>query len=238
MACWFAIAAITCAAVPLALGGYVGAGAVSVTPAAKVGNTRQNDLAAVFWSGDMGMWIGFGSDIPELLSRKGIPVVAVNSPALFGRARDRAFAQQQVARSLATALQQTGRRKVAVIGFSFGADVLAATLDRIDPALRQRIASVVLVGPATSIHFHANPLGLFYGGPSEVAPDTAAAGLRGLRVTCIFARDEAAESLCRAPALQHARLTQVDGGHMMLLHRQEVTRHVIDSVLNPPGELP
>src|ERR1700741_4292446 len=48
-------------------------------------------LAAVYWSGDMGMRLGTGQVIVESLSAHGIPVLSVSSPALFARARDRAF---------------------------------------------------------------------------------------------------------------------------------------------------
>jgi len=238
VACWFAALALVGGAGTLALGGYFGGKALAYTPAARLSGARRGDLAAVFWSGDMGMWVGFGSDIPDRLAGKGIPAIAVSSPALFGQARGPAYARQALADSLAAAMRRSGASRVAVIGFSFGADVVAASLDGLDPGLRQRIASVVLVGPGRDIHFHANPFGLFYAGPTEADPARAAAALRGLPVTCIFARGEADDSLCHAPALGSARLTEVDDGHMMLAHREEVTRAVIDAVLHPPQVLP
>lgn len=195
-------------------------------------------LAAVFWSGDMGMHVGFGSDLPERLARAGVPVLAVSSPVVFGHERTADEARGEVAASLADAINRSGAQRVALIGFSFGADVVAASVGNLPPGLRRRIAQVVLVGPGKGIHFHANPFGLFYLGRSDADPATAAAGLRGIPTSCIFASAEADDSLCREPGLAKARLTEIADGHMMLAHREEVTGAVIAAVLHPPEPLP
>jgi type IV secretory pathway VirJ component len=185
----------------------------------------------------MGIHVGFGSDIPERLAASGVPVVAVSSPVLFGEARTADYARSTVAASIAEALARSGAQRVTLIGFSFGADLLGATLGRLDPALRRRIAGVVLVGPASDVHFHANPFGIFYRGPGEAEPARMAASLRGLPLSCIYAAAET-DSLCRDPLLREARLRPIDDNHLMLAHREEVTRAVVDAVLHPPEPLP
>ncbi|MFC3174634.1 AcvB/VirJ family lysyl-phosphatidylglycerol hydrolase [Novosphingobium bradum] len=229
--------ALACAGGVLGLGDYFGSEAQHFTPVVAGAQDGPARLVAVFWSGDMGLRIGFGSDLPERLARQGIPVLAVSSPVLFATGRSPAFARDAVARSLTEAIRRSGARQVAVIGFSFGADVLAASIGQLEPALRGRIAQVVLVGPGTGIHFHANPFGLFYTGRSEADPGAIAASLKGLRLSCIFATGDADESLCRQPALRRGRLTGIDDGHMMLAHREEVTRAVVRSVLDPAEPL-
>lgn len=217
----------------LVLGGYFAGSAGSFTAAP---NRPRPALAAVFWSGDMGLLVGFGSDLPERLANRGIPVLAISSPALFGEARDGAFARAAVARSLQQAIRRSGARKVALVGFSFGADVLAASVGELAPGLRARIASIVLVGPGSGVHFHANPFGIFYTGTPDADSAHMADALRGLPVSCIFAASED-ESLCREPRLAGARVLSVPGGHLMLAHRQEVTEDVIEAVLNPARPL-
>jgi type IV secretory pathway VirJ component len=218
----------------LALGGYFGASPATYLPARPA--ARPPALAAVFWSGDMGMRIGFGSDIPDRLAQLGVPALAVSSPALFGSGRDAAFAHAAVAHSLADVLRRSGAQRVVLIGFSFGADVVGASLGRLPPALRARIAQVVLVGPGPDIGYHANPFGIFYLGLPRADPARLAASLRGLPLTCVFAAAEA-DSLCREPSLGGARMIAVPGGHMMLAHRAEVTDAVIRAVLHPPEPL-
>jgi len=221
---------VAVAAGTLLLGDYFSATASTFTPAPGAPVGRAPALAAVFWSGDMGLHVGFGSDLPEKLAARGIPVLAVSSPVVFGRERSAAFARDAVAESLSEALRRSGAQRLAVIGFSFGADLLGATLGELPADLRRRIAQVVIVGPATDVHFHANPFGLYYGGPSAVAPDSMARAFSGLSLSCIFARAEA-DSLCRAPLPGPVRLTAIDDNHLMLLHREEATAAVVDAVL-------
>ena len=228
--------AVAGAAGTLALGGYFGAPAQAYLPASSAA-PHPPALAAVFWSGDMGMRIGFGSDIPARLAERGVPSLAMSSPVLFGTGRDAAFARSAMARSLGEVLRRSGARRVVLIGFSFGADLVAASLGQLPPGLRQHIARVVLVGPGADIGYHANPFGIYYLGLPRADPQALAASLKGLALTCFYAADEN-DSLCRDPELRGARVIAVPGGHMMLAHRAEVTAAVIAAVLHPAEARP
>jgi type IV secretory pathway VirJ component len=224
------------AAAFLALGGYFGREARVLVPARATGAAGPPALAVVFWSGDMGLRIGFGSDLVERLAQRGIPVLTVSSPVLFGTARDIGFARRAMARSLTEALRRTGARQAVLIGFSFGADMVSATAGTLAPALRQKLAGVVLVGPGADVHFHANPFGLFYLGKADADPRVSLARLRGVAVSCVFGSEES-DSLCRDPALRGAALAGVPGGHLMLGHRAELVDAVEAAVIHPPEPL-
>lgn len=193
-------------------------------------------LAAVYWSGDMGMRLGTGRAIVESLRAHGIPVLSVSSPALFSRPRDRAFVDHTVAQSLSAALAQSGAQRLAVVGSSFGADIIGSGLGRVAPELRRRIASVVLVVPATDVYFHANPSGVFYRGPAAADPDHTIPLLRGLPVTCIFATEEDG-SLCRTAVMARARRVGIDDGHRMLFSHGLLAAAVDTAVLHPPAPM-
>lgn len=223
----------------LALGGYFDAdpftlhwpdGGKAARPAARY------PLAAVYWTGDMGMRMGTGKAIVESLRRRGIPVLSVSSPALFGRQRDRAFVDDMVARSLEAALKRSGAERIAVVGSSFGADVVGSGLGRAAPELRRRIASVVLVVPGSDVYFHANPSGIFYRGPAAADPAHTIPLLRGLPVTCIFGKDED-DSLCRHAVMGGARRIGIDDGHLMLFSHGLLAAAVDAAVLHPPGPM-
>lgn len=193
-------------------------------------------VVAVYWSGDMGMRLGSGTGIVEALRARGIPVMTVSSPTLFGRARNRLFADEAVARSVAEALAQSGASKVAVIGSSFGADMIASGLGHLAVGLRRRVASVVLIAPGTKIYFRADPTGLNYRGPSEVDPARIGPLLRGLAVTCISGAKEAS-SLCREPAMASAKRVSIPDGHLMLFTRPRLHAEVLAAVEHPPQPL-
>lgn len=198
--------------------------------------TRRYPLAAVYWTGDMGMRMGTGEAIVESLRARGIPVLSVSSPALFGRQRDRAFVDRSVAQSLEAALALSGADRIAVVGSSFGADIIGSGLGRVAPDLRKRIASVVLVVPGTDVYFHANPSGIFYRGPAAADPEHTIPLLRGLPVTCIFGIDEDG-SLCRHAVMGRARRVGIDDGHFMLFSHAFLASAVDSAVLHPPGPM-
>lgn len=219
-----------------AIGGYFESHPFSFVPAPPGAPRHRDPVVAVFWSGDMGLRLGTAETVIGTLGKLGFPVLTVSSPMLFAGKRDTAFVDEQVARSLREALDRSGASKVVVIGNSFGADMVAVGLGHLPADLRARISSVVLVVPGMSIHFHANPTGLFYTGPTDADPDRTIRLLHGLPVSCIYGRAED-DSLCDDPLLTRARRIGIDDGHMMLWSREAIDRAVINTVLSPPRPL-
>jgi type IV secretory pathway VirJ component len=230
-------AALVALAVPgtLALGDYFGTDAEALVPSPTA--PPRPPLAAVLWTGDMGLNIGVGSGIVDGLIRSGVPVLTVSSPVRFRFARDEAFARRAVAASLRDALNRTGASRVALVGYSFGADILGATVGSLDPTLRARISSVVLAAPGADVYFQANPFGIAYLGRPDSDPARTIPLLRGLPVSCIHGLAEE-DSLCARPVMRRARLTGIPGGHLLIGHRDELDAAVVAAVLQPPGPMP
>jgi len=213
-----------------AIGGYFGRHAYAYEPAS---GGRSDGLVAVYWSGDMGMTIGLGRTIIDRLRADGIPVLTISSPVLFAQQRDLGFAGRTMAHALRLALAQPGARRIAVVGSSFGSDMVVASLGQMPPALRARIASVALVGPGKDIYFHANPSGLFYRGPSAVDPAAAVPLMQGLPLTCIYGSSDD-EAVCPQPAMVGARQVRIEAGHMMLASHDLVADKVLEALRRPP----
>ncbi len=215
----------------LLAGGYFESRPYALAP-----GTARGRLAAVYWSGDMGMRLGVGQGVVDALTARGIPVLSVSSPMLFGQARDRAFVDDAVADSVRTALERTGAAQVVVIGNSFGADIVGAGLGRVPSDLRRQIASVVLMVPGNDVYFHANPIGIWYRGPVAADPVHTIPLLRGLPVTCIYGTEESG-SLCRAPVMLTASRVPIADGHLMLWSTDQLHAAVVDAVFHPPSPI-
>jgi type IV secretory pathway VirJ component len=218
----------------LAVGGYFDSHAFALHR--PDGPPRHYPLAVVYWSGDMGARLGYGSRIIEDLRDQGVPVLSVTSPVLFGQQRDRAFVIDAVARSLRVALAASGAERIAVVASSFGADVVGIGLGHVGPDLKKRVASVVLIAPGVDIYFRANPSGIFYRGAPAANPNRAIPLLRGLPVTCIFGAQES-DSLCRQKVMLGARRVPIDGGHMMLFSHGLLATAVEAAVHHPPAPM-
>lgn len=217
----------------MAIGGYFDRQTVRWLDPPKA---ARHDLVVVYFSGDMGLSVGLGTGTMRALRQRGVAVLAVNCARLFRRARSHAEVDALVAGTVGRALAESGASRVALVGGSFGADVLDTGIAALPARVWQRIAAVVLIVPGTTVYFHANPTGLFYAG----APDSdAVAGVRrlaGLRVTCIYGRDET-DSLCRAPVLAGARRIAIPDGHLMLRHYAMLADATAQAVLAPPPPL-
>jgi hypothetical protein len=198
--------------------------------------SHRDGLVVVYFADDMGLSHGAAEGAIQELRKRGVPVMAVNSPALFLHRRDRMFVDGLVADSLIQALQRSGASKAALIGSAFGADILDTGVGALPADLRQRISSIVLVVPGTRVFFRSNPGGLFRSGTPDSDPRRTARLLRGLAVTCIFDRHEAA-SLCHTPELAHASLIGMDDGPMVLGRTHALAETEAKAALFPPAEM-
>ena len=172
------------------------------------------EVAAVLFSGDMGLRLGMGPKVAPALAAHGIPVLGVSSSVEFGTHRTQAEAEVIVANAIRTALRDTGARRVVLLGQSFGADVLAATAPYLPPDLKQRVAAIALVVPGRDVFLRADPTGLSYHGVPDVQPAAALRALDWAPVICIRGASEP-ESLCPALDATRADVITLPGGHFL-----------------------
>jgi type IV secretory pathway VirJ component len=119
------------------------------------GSREIPDTFAVFLSGDGG-WAGFDEELSALLAQRGLPIVGFDSLRYFWTART----PESTAADLDHLIQhyQTvwKRKRVVLIGFSQGADVLPFIVNRLPAATRASVASVVAmsISRKASFEFH------------------------------------------------------------------------------------
>lgn len=181
-------------------------------------------VAAVFLSGDMGLRYGMGSYVVQALAGAGVPVYAIASSTAFARHRSHAEVEALVADAVREASRRSGAAKVVVIGQSFGADMARVGVAALPPAVRQKIAALVLVVPGSTAYFRADPLGFAYIG----RPDADAASARTLDwlpVTCIRGADEK-DSLCPSLLAPNVRRITLPGGHFLRMDHDLLVRTV------------
>jgi type IV secretory pathway VirJ component len=192
---------------------FAGIAEAAVTPRlVETPTTAPGETMAVFYSGDGG-WGRLDQGVAKVLAAGGVPVLGVNSLRYFLDKRS----PQQLADDLADQLRQRearwGRRKIVLVGYSFGADALPAIVPRLPADLRGQITGLVLIGtgPHGDLTFHpASWLNRPTADSFAVAP--AVEALKGLPMTCIYG-DKERQDIC--PTLPAATIRQVrlHGGH-------------------------
>jgi type IV secretory pathway VirJ component len=192
---------------------FAGIAEAKVTPRlVETPTTAPGETMAVLYSGDGG-WGRLDQGVAKVLAAAGVPVLGVNSLRYFLDKRS----PQQLADHLADQLRQRearwGRRKIVLVGYSFGADALPAIVPRLPADLRGQITGLVLIGtgPHGDLTFHpASWLNRPTADSFAVAP--AVEALKGLPMTCIYG-DKERQDIC--PTLPAATIRQVrlHGGH-------------------------
>jgi type IV secretory pathway VirJ component len=113
-----------------------------------------------------------------------------------------------------------GTRRVVLIGQSYGADMMQAGLPALPPALRAKIALVVLIVPGATLDYRASPSEVFAGTGANIPALPTARLLDWVPVLCIHGAREAA-SLCPLLTAANVHSVTLPGGHPL---RRDATR--------------
>lgn len=223
------VSAIVC--ILVALASYFDRDPYSLYPA----KGRALPIAAVNFSGDMGVRFLLGASTMRGLTENGVPTMAVVTPALFRRHRTRAEVNRIVADGIRTALARTGARRIVVIGQSYGADVVQTGLADLPAELRARVAAIVLILPGETVFFRADPSGIEYHGTPDSDGPTTANTLNWAPLTCIYGIEED-DSLCPRLRVPGARIVGMPGGHNIHHDERALLRHVLHAIarVTPP----
>lgn len=185
-------------------------------PDAVVKPSGKATALAIMVSGDGG-WQSLEQSIAQSLARRGIAVVGLDSFRYFWSRKDPA----QVAADLAYLLDSygttLGTRHYAVIGFSFGADILPEVWPLMPRSTRHRVVLVSLLALGRYSDFEvtvATMLSLPTTGSRPLGP--ALAQLPRDRTQCIYGREEAnnRRTSCTLPKLRQWDTVALDGGHV------------------------
>ncbi|EQB33982.1 AcvB/VirJ family lysyl-phosphatidylglycerol hydrolase [Sphingobium ummariense] len=189
--------------------GYIGGGTFIVFPAVRHGPKPPATVAIVL-SGDMGLHFGMAPAIAARLARDGVPVVGVNSLAYFRATRTRRDATALLDQAMQRARAIAPSARLALIGQSYGADMVHVGLAGLPPSHRRAIALVALVVPENSVEFRASPGEIFTFAMSDQPALPTARKLDWAPLICIQGQEER-DSLC--PLLPHATRIALPGGH-------------------------
>jgi type IV secretory pathway VirJ component len=193
-------------------GGADGAGELADLPLVEIPAAAHAARFAVVYSGDGG-WRDIDKQIGEVLAANGTPCVGVDSLRYFWRAKTPDELARDLARIIRHYQQAWSAREVLLIGYSFGAGILPATVNRLPEDVRAAIVQISLLGLEPRAPFEIAVSGWLGGLPEDAAavlPELERLDLE--RVQCFYGADEE-ETLCQDPALYRAEIVRTEGGH-------------------------
>lgn len=191
---------------------------VSDIPLVELPSAHPSDLLAIVISGDGG-WRDLDKTIAESLQKKGVNVIGVDALRYFWSEKT----PEQTTRDMARLLRVYGTRwhsqHFALIGYSFGADVMPFVYNRLPEGLRAQVSQLSLLGFAPKADFQIRVTGWLGMPASEAAlyvmPETMKVPAHLLQ--CFYGESEddtACPDLVKNGLVkQGASVVKLDGGH-------------------------
>ena len=188
------------------------------------------DRFAVFLSGDGG-WRPVDREMTRTLTANGISVAGVPTPEYFSKRRSADESACALADVIRKYQQLWNKRRVIVIGFSRGADVLPFMINRLPPDVRASVQLVALLGPEPMINFEYHPFWSIFRYIRHpplypVLPEIQS--MRGLNVLCVYG-DRETDSLCPMLEPSQFKIVREPGGHHYGGRYDEVAKAILDA---------
>ncbi|MEA3086933.1 MAG: hypothetical protein QOC89_4630 [Paraburkholderia sp.] len=180
---------------------------VSDLPLIELPAAHPNGLMAIVISGDGG-WRDLDKTISLALRKDGVSVIGIDSLRYFWSEKTPAQTSHDLARVMQTYGARWHAEHVALVGYSFGADVLPFAYNRLPEALRAKVSLIALLGFAPDADFQIR-VGGWLGMPAsdkalKVQPELTR--VPPAIVQCFYGENEK-DTLC--PALTRTGITVI-----------------------------
>jgi phosphatidylglycerol lysyltransferase len=198
-------------------------------PLVEMPATPRGPLLAIILSGDGG-WRDLDKTVAEDLRSDGISVVGWDSLRYFWSQKSPEQTARDLGAVIDTYVSRWGISKVALVGYSFGADVLPFAYDRLPPDAKARVVQLSLLGFAAAADFEIRVAGWLGEPPGKDALPTAPAiaSIDPGMIQCFYGATET-DSTC--PLLEPNGKTEVirtAGGHHFDSDYAALARRILD----------
>ena len=174
-------------------------------------SSAPSDTFAIILSGDGG-WAGLDKDVAGALAASGIPVIGLDSLRYFWSTRTPDGLAADLDRMTRYYVAALGKKRVLLIGYSQGADVLPFAVNRLSAATRSHLALTVVMGLSEHALFEFHVSSWISDDNSGPPTLPEVERITGMPVLCIYGDGET-DTLC--PKLDPHKVTVVKlkGGH-------------------------
>jgi type IV secretory pathway VirJ component len=186
-------------------------GDLPIVPVTPLPGAPASDTFAILLSGDGG-WAGLDKEVAGALAAKGIFVAGVDSLRYFWSARTPAGLAADLDRMIDYYGHQLGKRKVVLVGYSQGADVLPFAVNRLSPATRSHVVLTAILGMSEHALFEFHMSSWVSDDDSGPATMPEVERISGAPVLCIYGAQED-DSLCPRLDPHKVVVVKLKGGH-------------------------
>ncbi|MGN7292328.1 virulence factor family protein [Rhizobium sp. SAFR-030] len=171
------------------------------------------DTMAIVYSGDGG-WRDIDSEVAAALQADGVPVVGVDALRYFWSRKTPDETAADLSRIIRTYRKQWNVSHVVLIGYSFGADILPSTFNRLPPADRSKVSLLSLLALSHVADFEISVSG-WLGGQGDGDggdPTEALQSIDSKLVQCVYGTEDD-DDACKGLAARGVEIIGIEGGH-------------------------
>jgi type IV secretory pathway VirJ component len=208
---------------------------VSDLPLIELPAAHPNGLMAVVISGDGG-WRDLDKTISLALQKDGVSVIGIDSLRYFWSEKTPAQTSQDLARVMQTYGARWHAQHIALVGYSFGADVMPFAYNRLPEAQRAKVSLIALLGFAPDADFQVR-VGGWLGMPAsdkalKVQPELTR--VPPAIVQCFYGSDEK-DTLCPALTQTGIAVIRTSGDHHFGGDYNALERRILDAFRKQSG---
>jgi len=186
-------------------------------------------VVAVFLTGDGG-WAALDKQVVAELRAHGVSVIGLNTRPYLSKKKTAAEIAYDLTRISRHYLAAWNRPRLAIVGYSRGADLMPFGVAGMPADLRDRTLLLGMLGLAdrAGFEFHFEDIFVAVRRPTDQLTLPVLVQLKGMRMLCVYGSDEK-DSGCRdAPPGLITTTIQLPGGH----HYDNDYKHLADLVLD------
>ena len=208
---------------------------VSDLPLIELPAAQPNGLMAIVISGDGG-WRDLDKTIAQGLQKDGVSVIGWDSLRYFWSEKPPAQTSRDLARVMQTYGSRWHAQHIALIGYSFGADVMPFAYNRLPEAQRAKVSLIALLGFAPDADFQIR-VGGWLGMPAsdralKVLPEVAR--VPPAIVQCFYGESEK-DTLCPVLGKTGIEVIRTSGSHHFGGDYNALERHILSAFKKRSG---
>lgn len=188
------------------------------------------DTMAIIYSGDGG-WRDIDSDVGAVLQDDGVPVVGVDALRYFWSRKTPEQTAEDLSRIIRTYRKQWNVSNVLLIGYSFGADVLPSTFNRLPEKDRAKVTMISLLALSHVADFEISVSGWLGGQGDGDGGDPAVdlAKVDPKLIQCIYGTEDD-DDACKSMIPRGIETVGIEGGHHFDEDYQKLAKHILSGL--------
>ena len=210
--------------------------AVADLPIVEVSSVSNQGILAIIYSGDGG-WRDLDRTLGDLLRDRGAAVVGVDALHYFWSQRTPEETAADLERIIHHYRQAWNMAHIALIGYSFGADIIPFAYNRLSQEAKASVLMLSLLAPGRAADFEIQIFGWVGGGPSRDALSSMPE-IRKIAATmlqCFYGIDDDEVSLCTSEDMRGAENIELPGDHHFDQRYAPIADRIMEGIAKRSG---